>query len=148
MSARAGVALVAFLAAPVHAQINESKLELFVTDVQASVHFYRVLGFEVAHEKEYGYTTLRAADTVVALSPLPSWLPLHWLGFLRHPPLGTEIVLYTGELEILHAAMADAGYDPGEITRQSWGDRDFRVTDRDGYYVRVSEGAAVPVPGR
>jgi len=36
-----------------------------------------------------------------------------------------------------------AGYSPGEIVLQAWGDRDFRITDADGYYIRVSEGVAI-----
>lgn len=133
------------------APIVASKFELFVTDVEASKRFYATLGFAVAHEKPDGYTTLRSGKTVVALSPVPSWLPLRWLGFLRYPPIGTEIVLYTDRLEALRDALVAAGYDPGPIERQPWGDRDFRITDYEGYYLRVSEGTAVPLaesPGR
>ncbi|MBW2293750.1 MAG: hypothetical protein JRG94_15770, partial [Deltaproteobacteria bacterium] len=43
------------------------------------------------------------------------------------------------------AALLEAGYAPGEIVLQAWGDRDFRITDPDGYYIRVSEGVAVPL---
>ncbi|MBW2243501.1 MAG: hypothetical protein JRH01_16080 [Deltaproteobacteria bacterium] len=126
--------------------VVESKIELFVSDSSASVAFYEVLGIALAHEKSSGYITLRSESTVIALSPLPWWLPLHWLGFLRYPPLGTEIVLYTAQLEHTRAALVRAGYSPGEIAVQAWGDRDFRITDPDGYYVRVSEGVAVPRP--
>jgi hypothetical protein len=31
---------------------------------------------------------------------------------------------------------------------QPWGLRDFRVDDHDGYYVRVTEGLALPVRNR
>jgi catechol 2,3-dioxygenase-like lactoylglutathione lyase family enzyme len=124
--------------------ILESKFELFVTDVDESVRFYTTLGFAVAHRKGDGYTTLRNGSTVIALSPVPSWLPFRWIPFLRHPPLGTEIVLYSDRLEELRSALDSAGYAPGEIELQAWGDRDFRVTDSEGYYVRVSEGRAVP----
>ena len=124
--------------------LHESKVELFVTNTEESVRFYRALGFHVAHQKEGGYTTLDNGAAVIALSPLPAWLPLHWLGFLRHPPLGTELVFYTARLEAMRTELADAGYEPGPIELQSWGDRDFRVTDCDGYYIRISEGVAVP----
>jgi catechol 2,3-dioxygenase-like lactoylglutathione lyase family enzyme len=124
--------------------IVESKFELFVTDVDESVRFYATLGFAVAHRKADGYTTLRNGSTVVALSPVPSWLPLRWLAFLRQPPLGTEIVLYSDRLEECRSALDSAGYAPSEIVLQSWGDRDFRVRDYEGYYVRVSEGRAIP----
>lgn len=126
--------------------IHESKLELFVTNVEASTRFYLTLGFVVAHQKEGGYTTLDNGRVVIALSPVPAWLPLRWLGFLRHPPIGTELVFYTTALEAVRATLEEAGYEPGEIALQPWGDRDFRVTDYDGYYVRVSEGSAIPAP--
>lgn len=54
----------------------ESKFELFVTDVEQSISFYTTLGFVVAHQKPYGYTTLRKGSTVIALSPVSGWLPL------------------------------------------------------------------------
>jgi lactoylglutathione lyase len=125
--------------------ITESKFELFVSDPIESAAFYEVLGFVVLHAKSYGYTTLRAGSTVIALSPIPWWLPVHWLGFLRYPPIGTEIVLYTDGLDETRAAFDLAGYAPGEISVQPWGDRDFRITDPNGYYIRVSEGVAVPI---
>ena len=71
-----------------------AKFELFVHDVDASVRFYEALGFTVAHRKPSdGYTTLQQGDVVVALSPLPRWLPIHWLGFL--PVSYTHLTLPT-----------------------------------------------------
>jgi catechol 2,3-dioxygenase-like lactoylglutathione lyase family enzyme len=134
----------ASFADPPVAPLIESKLELFVHDAEASTAFYATLGFVVSHQKDGGYTTLSAGSTVIALSPMPWWLPTHWLGGLRYPPTGTEIVLYFAELDGMHEALANAGHAPGEITLQPWGDRDFRVRDPDGYYVRVSQGTAVP----
>ena len=125
--------------------IGQSKIEFFVSDPHRSIVFYQLLGFEVVHSKTYGYTTLQNGPVVIALSPLPGWLPIHWLGFLRLPPFGTELVFYTRHLEDAFSQFEDAGYSPGEIELQSWGDRDFRVTDPDGYYIRISEGSAIPV---
>jgi catechol 2,3-dioxygenase-like lactoylglutathione lyase family enzyme len=140
------VAVFSAVGSVVHASppIVESKFELFVTNVDESVRFYTTLGFVVAQRKADGYTTLRSGSTVIALSPVPSWLPLRWISFLRHPPLGVEIVLYSDRVEELRSALDSAGYAPGEIELQAWDDRDFRVTDHDGYYVRVSEGRAIP----
>lgn len=137
---------LAFPASALEGAIRESKFELFVTDVASSVRFYEALGFRIVHAKPDGYTTMQSQAAVVALSPVPSWLPLRWLGFLRNPPLGTEIVLYTDEIEQARASLEAAGHSPGPITLQPWGDRDFRVRDYEGYYVRVSEGTAVPRP--
>lgn len=125
--------------------IIASKFEFFVSDPHKSAAFYAVLGIAVTHRKASGYTTLQSGSTVIALSPVPWWLPVSWLGFLRYPPIGTEIVLYTTRLEYCRAAFSKAGYSPGEIVLQAWGDRDFRIVDPDGYYIRVSEGVAVPL---
>ena len=142
------VILMLVVGSALHASptIIESKFELFVTDVDESVRFYETLGFLVAHRQANGYTTLRSGSTVVALSPVPSWLPLRWFAFLRRPPLGTEIVLYSSDLEMSRSALESAGYEPSEIVLQPWGHRDFRVTDHAGYYIRVSEGQAIPEP--
>jgi catechol 2,3-dioxygenase-like lactoylglutathione lyase family enzyme len=128
--------------------IIESKFELFVTDPDKSAEFYATLGIPVVDRKSSGYITLRSGPTVIALSPIPWWLPVGWLGFLRSPPIGTEIVLYTAQLERSRTALSKAGYSPGQIALQAWGDRDFRITDPGGYYVRVSEGIAVPDTSR
>ncbi len=131
-------------AAAAGAQVVDSKFELFVTDAAESIRFYEVVGFSVAHAKPDGYTTLRSGHTVVALSPVPWWLPLRVLGFLRRPPIGTEIVLYSDGVDALREKLVAAGHSPSPVVLQRWGDRDFRITDPDGYYVRLSQGAAVP----
>jgi lactoylglutathione lyase len=104
-----------------------------------------VLGFAEVHAQTDGYTTLKSGSAVIALSPLPWWLPVHWLGFLRYPPIGTEIVLYSADLEQSRASLDQAGYAAGAIVLQPWGNRDFRIRDPDSYYIRISEGGAVPL---
>jgi len=142
-----GLLCAVTLASAAMGAIRESKFELFVTDPDESIGFYRVIGFEVAHAKSDGYTTLRSGGTVIALSPVPWWLPLRLAAWLRHPPLGTEIVLYVEDLEASRAALERARQDPGPIELQGWGDRDFRITDPDGYYLRLSEGRSLPGDG-
>ena len=89
--------------------VAESKFELFVHDVANSQKFYAALGFSVAHAKTDGYSTLLSGSTVIALSTLPWWLPVHWLGFLRHPPVGTEVVSYSAHLEMSKATLKERG---------------------------------------
>jgi catechol 2,3-dioxygenase-like lactoylglutathione lyase family enzyme len=124
--------------------LTGSKPELFVADAQAALRFYSALGFSVAHAKPDGYTTLRHGDAVLALCPVRRWLPARWLAWLRHPPLGTELVFYTDRLHELRAALLEHGYAPGTVRLQPWGHHDFRLTDPDGHYQRVSEGEAMP----
>ena len=40
--------------------------------------------------------------------------------------------------------LVEAGHFPGAVELQSWGNRDFRVRDLDGHYIRISKGIAVP----
>jgi lactoylglutathione lyase len=126
--------------------VVQSKFELFVADAEVSARFYTALGFTIVQTNPDGYTTLRSGPAIIALSPVSTWLPLRWFGFLRHPPLGTEIVLYTRQLQALRERLVESGYAPGAIALQPWGLRDFRVNDHDGYYVRVTEGLALPAP--
>ncbi len=119
----------------------DSKFELFVNDPAPSTRFYRLLSFEVVEQKESGYTTLRSGSVEIALSPVRTLIPLRWLGFLRNPPFGTEIVLYveSDDLALLQRKLIHAGHRTSLIERQDWGLRDFRARDPEGYYVRVSE---------
>ena len=128
-----------------------SKFELFVNDPEPSARFYRLLGFRVTERKHRGYTTLVSGDVEIALSPVFTLIPLRWLGFLRSPPFGTEIVLYVdpADLAPLQRKLIHAGHRTTLIKRQKWGLRDFRARDPEGYYVRVSElgslaGSAAP----
>lgn len=125
----------------------DSKFELFVNDPAASTRFYKLLGFEVVEQKKRGYTTLQSGSVEIALSPVRTLIPLRWLGFLRNPPFGTEIVLYvkSDDLAPLQRKLIHAGHRTSLIERKRWGLRDFRARDPEGYYVRVSE-IAPPEP--
>jgi hypothetical protein len=83
---------------------------------------------------------------VICLCPRRSAIPLRWCGVFRRPPVWTEIVLYVDAVEAPRRRLVDAGYRPGPIRLQPWGLRDFRVRDPERYYVRVTEGRAVPDP--
>jgi len=129
--------------------VRASKFELFVADARSSVAFYEALGFEVVNEKSDGYTTLASGETIVALSPIRSWLrfPMWLFSCFRLPPLGTELVFYTDDVGVMRGALLGAGYAPGDVKLQPWGDHDFRITDPDGYYVRVTLGQPIPAGG-
>jgi len=116
-----------------------SKFELFVRNAEKSSKFYETLGFAVIHRTDSGYLTLQKDFVVIALSPRRGMF-LGLLKLLRLPPLGTEIVLYVDDLEAHREQLVRAGYRPGKVCMQTWGNRDFRVRDADGYYVRVSNG--------
>ena len=126
---------------------TESKFELATTDPSRDTAFYSELGFRVVAKTSYGYVTLKSGPVVIALSPVARISPhdAASLSKLRRPPIGVEIVLYTTEnLEAEHARLKSLGLKPTDIRLQPWGVRDFRITDPGGYYIRISEGHAVP----
>ncbi len=120
------------------------RIELFVDDLDTSIAFYeRVLGFELTRRDER-YASLRRGTAVLGLGPAAT-LPEHGPGpgftqerLAANRGAGVEIVL---EVEDLEAALADAAHAVAEpLQDRPWGLRDFRVSDPDGYYVRVTEG--------
>jgi hypothetical protein len=125
----------------------ESKFELATTDPSRDTAFYSKLGFSVVAKTSYGYVTLKSGPVVIALSPVAriNSGDTASLSKLRQPPVGVEIVLYTTEnLEEKHARLRSLGLNPTDIRLQAWGVRDFRITDPGGYYIRISEGHAIP----
>jgi len=125
----------------------ESKFELATTDPIRDTAFYEKLGFSVVARTSYGYVTLKSGPVVIALSPAAKIDPSDTasLSKLRRPPVGVEIVLYTTEnLDEKHAKLKSLGLKPTDIRLQPWGVRDFRLTDPGGYYIRISEGHAIP----
>lgn len=126
----------------------ESKFELATTNPSRDTAFYSELGFRVVAKTSYGYVTLKSGHVVIALSPVAKIdLPdIASLSKVRRPPIGVEIVLYTTEdLEEEHTRLKRLGLKPTDIRLQPWGVRDFRITDPGGYYIRISEGHAIPV---
>jgi lactoylglutathione lyase len=125
----------------------ESKFELATTDPVRDTAFYEKLGFHAVAKTSYGYVTLQSGPVVIALSPVAKD-ELRDTGSLaddRRPPVGVEIVLYTtANLDKEHAILESLGLKPTPIRLQPWGVRDFRLTDPGGYYIRISEGHALP----
>ncbi|WP_433305511.1 VOC family protein [Actinoplanes sp. CA-030573] len=134
------------------------RMELFVADLDAGVGFYRdVLGFEVERQAE-DYASLRRGVVVLGLGPVAK-LPEHaeGRGFTRQrlrgdKGAGVEIVLEVDDMDELRALYErcrrrGAVSEPLEL--RPWGLYDFRLTDPDGYYLRITHGnaAARPVVG-
>jgi lactoylglutathione lyase len=129
------------------------RLELFVEELDAAIAFYSdLLSFTVAR-RTGTYAVLVRGQVVLGLGltsqlseydgtgPGPAWLPFHGT-----KGAGVEIVLEVGdeaELSTLyeHCLARAATIEP--LRLQPWGLHDFRLTDPDGYYVRVTHGDAV-----
>ncbi len=102
--------------------------------------FYtRVLRFEVRtdhREAAETYVALQRDGVVLGLSPRTGAVHAE----CRRPPSGVELVFEVDDLEHEYAATEqEEGIVRSEIVRQPWGLRDFRLTDPDGYYIRLTE---------
>ena len=118
------------------------RLELFTSDLQASLDFYaRVLGFHKETERPGGYTPLAKGSVRIALnlrSDLDEDHPIRTAAHER-PGRGVEIVLGVGDIEAVYEHVVSEKWPrSAELRRQPWGLTDFRVLDPDGYYWRVT----------
>jgi catechol 2,3-dioxygenase-like lactoylglutathione lyase family enzyme len=126
-------------------------MELFVEDMDASVSFYRdLLGFRVQRRAE-DYASLCRGVVVLGLGPVAT-LPeqAKGQGFTRQrltgdKGAGVEIVLELDDLDTLQALyercrLRAAISEPLQL--RPWGLYDFRLTDPDGYYLRLTHGNA------
>ena len=120
------------------------RLELFVDDLDTSIGFYAGLGFAV-ERREHDYASLRWGNVVLGLGPISKLLPSGpGPGFTQERlaagrGAGVEIVLEVEDLDVALAAVRAAGRPlADEPSDQPWGQRDFRLTDPDGYYLRIT----------
>lgn len=115
------------------------RLELFVDDVNVSLSFYRdVLGFELIGENA-SYKSLQYEQSRIAVQDIRTLEPGHPLAEAGKRGLGVEIVLEVGDVTPLHQRVQAQWAQSTELKRQPWGLKDFRMTDPDGYYWRISE---------
>ena len=122
-----------------------SRFELFVSDRDRSVDFYTsVLGFDVQRLDE-SHALLTCGQVTLGLgrqADLPE--TGDGPGFTqqrleRDHGAGVEIVLETPELDALYERVRRSRYPlAAPLQDRPWGLRDFRVTDPDGYYLRIT----------
>lgn len=125
------------------AGVTGLRMELFVRDMDISIDFYRrVLGFELLR-KEEGYASLRSGGVVLGLGPIAK-LPVENAYFTQgrlagERGAGVEIVLEVEDIEAMQEHVRAAGYPILErLQDRPWGLRDFRISDPDGYYLRLT----------
>ena len=120
------------------------RLELCVEDLRASVAFYtRVMAFDLDRLDPDNYASLRWGDVVLGIGPVAK-LPERGGYFGRdisahRRGLGVEIVLEVEDVGGWHDRVAASGHPIFEpLQERPWGLRDFRISDPDGYYLRVT----------
>jgi predicted lactoylglutathione lyase len=115
-----------------------------VRDVMRSTAFYEAFGFEVRNTYEEDRRRVWC------------WLERHqarlMLAEADAPVVASEqavlFYVYAHELDELHGRLSEAGLEPGPIEAGAPGpDRQFRISDPDGYCLMVTDAAAMePVP--
>jgi lactoylglutathione lyase len=119
------------------------RLELFALDMEATTAFYtQLLAFELARHEPGDYASLRLGGVVLGIGPVAK-LPEEGGYFGRdiatfRRGLGVEIVLEVDDVEEFQQRVAASGHPILEPLRdRPWGLRDFRISDPDGYYLRM-----------
>ena len=123
------------------------RFELFVRDLEASIRFYEtVLGFVVIGDGNgNGYIPLANGNATIGLQQFAALAPEHHfrrVGDGVPMGVGVELVFEVDDVEAAYnralATTEGLGGATEPINDRSWGGRDFRVIDPDGYYLRVS----------
>jgi lactoylglutathione lyase len=124
------------------------RLELFALNMEASIAFYtRVLAFELARHEPGDYASLRLGSVVLGIGPVDK-LPEEGGYFGREIAtlrrgLGVEIVIEVDDVDGCQERVAGSGHQILEpLQERPWGLRDFRISDPDGYYLRITSRLA------
>jgi lactoylglutathione lyase len=120
------------------------RMELFVEDMDRAIAFYRdVLGF-VLLRRDDGYASIRRGEVVLGIGPIAKLPDVG--GYFTRPRLarnrglGVEIVLEVEDVDAEYERVTAAGWQIVEtLQERSWGLKDFRLADPDGYYLRITE---------
>ncbi len=134
-------------AVPARAVAVGLRFELFVNDVAASVHFYEeMLGLRAPDGWDSeGYVQLREGALSIGVQhhsrlPVTHYFNPDQLAGARG--VGVEIVIEVDEVDCAFARAQDSADRSGgrvePISDRPWGQRDFRLIDPDGYYLRVT----------
>ncbi|KAK7189240.1 hypothetical protein PSPO01_04827 [Paraphaeosphaeria sporulosa] len=115
------------------------RIELFPASLDVFLDFYtRILNFALLQRKgKYAYLRRDAIYIGAIESPTPDTLADR--ASYRQPNRGVEIVLEVDDVMAERDRVVAAGYKlDADIAKQEWGLMDFRVTDPDGYYIRIT----------
>lgn len=115
------------------------RIEIFPSDLTRMIHFYtNVLQFSlVKHEGTYAY--LQRDNIFIGAVETGSEESREDKERYRRPMKGIEIVMEVDDLEKERHFVVNKGWTLDEdIQLQSWGLKDFRIIDPDGYYIRIT----------
>ena len=103
-------------------------IELFCSDLSASLAFYSALGFEVVWRNDsMGYAVISRVEATTR-------------------GLGVEVVIPVSDLDAIYENAQAHDATVSTLHERPWGLRDFRVADPDGFYLRFTEPHDVTSP--
>ena len=117
-------------------------VELFVSDLDRSLAFYRALGFGIDRRYE-DYVLLRRGDMRLAIQGDTHVVegPHYFTPHIGRAPRGTgvEISIQVADVDAEHIRAKTAGLNIVKpMQDRPWGARDFRLADPDGYFLRIT----------
>lgn len=115
------------------------RLEIFPSDLQKSIDFYtNVLLFKLVQLKGT-YAYLKRDNIFLGMVEASNDDPLKEKKHYRQPSKGVELVIEVDDLEEERDRIVSTKYKlDDDIRLQAWGLKDFRLTDPDGYYLRIT----------
>lgn len=117
------------------------RFEVFPADLGKCIAFYTdVLRFTTVQRKD-GYAYFQRDSIFIGAAQ--SSFELEDLQRVdrssRKPPTGVEIVIEVDDLEAERNWIVEKGWTlDADIKLQEWGLKDFRITDPDGFYMRIT----------
>jgi lactoylglutathione lyase len=119
------------------------RFEVFPADLEICIAFYTdVLRFTLLQRKD-GYAYFQRDRIFIGAADQSNfeWADVQRVDrSSRKPPTGVEIVIEVDDLEAERDWVVRKGWTlDADIKLQSWGLRDFRIMDPDGFYLRVTE---------
>ena len=121
-----------------------TRVEFHVSDLEATIAFYRTLGFELVRQWQ-GWALIDRAGSRLGLQE-DGYTRSHAHYFAPHLDrfprgVGVEVsvdVADRDDLEALYAVATQEGIVVRELQERGWGATDFRIADPDGYFVRFT----------
>lgn len=123
-----------------------TRVEFHVADLDASIAFYRALGFRVARRWEVmARLELDGAELQLHGDAYLRDHEHYFTAYLDRAPrgVGVEVIVEVADVNAVHAAAVAAGLRIVKpLLDRPWRARDFRVADPDGYFLRITSPLA------
>lgn len=115
-------------------------VEFHVADVDASIAFYAAFGFTVVRRwKDWALLDLDGARLTIQGDAYARSHPHYFTDHLDGPRgIGVEVAVEVADLDAAFETATRLGAVVKGLQDRSWGARDFRIGDPDGYFVRFT----------